>query len=487
METKLSDRLSTGIRGLDEILEGGLIPQRAYLVRGGPGNGKTTLGLYFLTAGVQQGEKVLFITLGEPEPQIRKNAQVMGFNLENVNFLDLSPQPEFFAKVEAYDIFSPAEVERVPTTQVIIDSIEKLKPQRIFVDAITQFRYLTADPFQFRKQVLSFLRFLIDNGATVLLTSEGSVQAPDDDLQFISDGVITLAFEQGARTVSVTKFRGSGFRSGRHTLKLTDRGIEVFPILLPEKYIREFTAGTVPSGVPELDEMLHGGLERGTSTLISGPSGVGKTTLGLQFMKEAAGRGERSMIYVFGEEMLATIIYRSESVNIPVRSMIEHGTLSIVRIEPLKVTPHEFASLVRREVEEMKTQLVMVDSIGGYCISLHGENLADNIHALEKYLVNMGVTLLLIDEMKNITGEFQVSEGSISYLVDNVLFLRYLEIDGELRKAIGVLKKRVSDFEKRLREFEITRYGIKVGKPLTGLRNILSGTPEWVKPPEEKG
>ncbi len=478
-------RLSTGVQGLDEVLEGGYIPGRAYLVRGGPGTGKTILGLHFLTAGIANGEKVLFITLGEPEIEIRKNAASMGFDLQGVVFLDLTPTPEFFAQVETYDIFSPAEVERVPTTSKIVEEVEKLQPNRVFIDAMTQFRYLAADPFQYRKQVLSFLRFLVQHGSTVLFTSEGSVEAPDDDLQFLSDGVIHLEFTPEGRTISVTKLRGSNFLAGRHSMLLSSKGMEVLPKLTPIEYRREFVTGTISSGVPELDELLHGGLERGTVTIISGPSGVGKTTLGLVFMKEAAGRGERSVVYTFeeGEEILMA---RCEAINIPVHAMREQGTLSVVKFEPLRYTPDEFASRVRCEVEKERSRIVMIDSVAGYRLSLRGEDLVSHLHALCKYLANMGVTTLLVNEVEYITGDFRATEAGISYLADNIIFLRYLEMEGEMRKAIGVLKKRLSDFEKTLREFQITRYGVKVGKPLTGLRGILSGTPEWVTPPVGK-
>jgi len=473
------NRVSTGIGGLDEVLQGGFISGRAYLVRGGPGTGKTTLGLHFLTAGAANGENVLFITLGEPESGLRKNAQAMGFDLSEVNFLDLSPTPEFFVEVESYDLFSPAEVEREPITHRIVEEVEKLKPNRVFVDAMTQFRYLAADPFQYRKQVLSFLRFLVERGTTVLFTSEGSAEAPDEDLQFLSDGVIHLEYAPEGRTLSVTKFRGSDFHSGRHAMQLSERGIEVFPKLVPEAYRREFVPETVSSGVPELDELLHGGLERGTVTIVTGPSGVGKTTLGLVFMKEAAGRGERSVVYTF-EEGVETLLARCEAINIPVHAMVERGTLSLVKIEPLRYTPDEFARLVRREVEEKGSRIVMIDSISGYRLSLRGEDLVSHLHALCKYLSNMGVTTLLVNEVEHITGEFRATEVGISYLADNIIFLRFLEMRGELHKAIGVLKKRLSDFEKTLREFQITRYGVKVGAPLTELRGILSGTPELI-------
>ena len=480
-----ASRLSTGITALDEVLHGGFIPGQAYLIRGGPGTGKTTLGMHFLSTGVANEENVLFISLGEPETQLRKNAESLGFDLKNITFLDLSPGPEFFVEVEAYDIFSSADVEREPITQKIVEQVENFKPKRVFIDAMTQFRYLASDEFQFRKQALSFLRFLVGQGATVLFTSEGSAEAPDNDLQFLSDGVIHLELvpESENRILRVTKFRGSDFRSGRHSMTLSNKGVEIFPKLLPEEYEREFAAETIAAGIPEIDELLHGGIERGTVTLITGPSGVGKTTLGLQFMKEAAGRGERSVIYTF-EEGLETILGRCEAVNIPIHAMIDKGTLSVVRVEPLQYTPNSFARLVRREVEEQNARIVMIDSTSGYRLCLKGEDLLSNVHALSKYLVNMGVTVLLVSEVESITGEFRATDVGISYLADNIVFLRYLEIQGEMRKAIGVLKKRLSDFEKTLREFEITRYGIKVGKPFTELRGILSGTPEWVKPIE---
>jgi circadian clock protein KaiC len=468
------EHISTGISGLDEILYGGLVANRAYLVRGGPGCGKTTLGLHFLCSGAAQGESCLFITLGEPETELRANAEALGFDLTNIHFLDLSPNAAFFTEMQSYDIFSPAEVEREPITQQILDQISEIHPQRVFLDAMTQFRFLATDDFQFRKQVLSFLRFLVEQQSTVLFTSEGSTANPDDDLQFMCDGVIHLQFSLQGRTLSVSKFRGSDFQSGSHTIRLTNHGMEIFPRLLPEKHTQLFVKEIISSGVPEMDELLHGGLERGTITLLTGPTGVGKTTLGLQFMKEAAGRGERSVVYTF-EEARETLLQRCESVNIPVRTMAERRTLSVVSVEPLHFSPDEFARMVRNEVEQQQAQIVMIDSIAGYRVSLRGEDAATHLHALCKYLQNMGVAVLLVNETATITGDFQVSDIAISYLADNIVFLRYLELSGELRKTIGVLKKRLSSFERTLREIEITRYGIKVGKPLTGLQGILTG------------
>ncbi len=483
---ELPTRVSTGITGLDEVLLGGVLPRRAYLVRGGPGHGKTTLGMHFLTTGVAEGEQVLFISLGETEGQLRDNAHASGLDIKGIQFLDLSPTMEFFAKAESYDIFSPAEVEREPTTQKIVESVEKIKPTRIFVDSMTQFRYLATDTFQYRKQMLSFVRFLVDKGATVLFASESSPEVPDDDLKFLSDGVIELESSPEGRTITVTKFRGSGYRPGNHSLRLGSRGMEVFPRLEPGRQRQDFVSEPMSSGVPELDELLRGGLERGTITIITGPSGAGKTTLGLQFIKEAAGRGEHSVVYTF-EEGAQTLMNRCEGINIPVRAMSENGSLSIIQIEPLRYTPDEFARLVRREVEVRKARIVMLDSVGGFGLSMQGRDLTTTLHALCMYLRSVGVTVLLINEIETITGDFRVTDDKISYLADNIVFLRYLEIGGEMHKAIGVLKKRAGDFEKSLRRIDITRYGIKVGKPLKGLRGILTGMPEYTDPDKLEG
>lgn len=474
------DRISTGIPGLDEVLYGGLIAEQAYLVRGGPGCGKTTIGLHFLQTGILEGETTLFITLGESETQLRRIASAFNFDASSIHFLDLSPSSDFFTKAQSYDIFSPADVERDPLTQKIIEKIETLKPQRVFIDSMTQFRYLANDKFIFHKQISAFLKFLKEYEITVLFTTESSSEAPDEDLQFISDGIINLEFYQHGRSLSISKFRSSNFRPGFHSMRLTDSGMEVFPRLLPDDFQQSFPPESISSGIPDLDELLQGGLDRGSITIISGPSGVGKTTLGMQFMKEAAGRGERSLVCSF-EEAPETLVRRCESVNIPIKAMIERGTLCLLSIEPLIYTPDEFANTVRQEVEKHSAQIVMIDSMAGYRLSFQQENLTNHLHSLCRYLKNMGVATLVINEMEWITGDFRVTELGISYLADNIIFMRYLEIRGELRKAIGVLKKRLSDFEKTLREIEITRYGIKVGSPLTNLRGILTGNPEFIR------
>lgn len=481
MNTNEPNRLATGIPGFDETIHGGLLESQAYLVRGGPGSGKTTFGLHFLDQGIVESETVLFITMGESETEISRNAKSLPFKIDKINFLDLSIGSNHFAQTEIYNIFSPSEVEMSPATEKIINTVKALKPTRIFIDSLSQFRYLTPDIYQFRKQTVSFLRYLVQQGATVLFTSEATNDVPDDDLQFISDGIFNLSFSDHDRYIQILKFRGSNFIHGSHALLLGKSGMKVFPPVELKETKAKRSEGTISTGVPELDKLLHGGVERGTVTIITGPSGVGKSTLGMQFMHEAAVRGEQSVIYSF-EESEDTLTSRSESINIPVRSMVEKGNLVIRKIEPLQYMPSEFAQMVKQDVQKGNAKIVMIDSFSGYKVSLRGQDLIPKVHALTKYLTSAGVTVFLVNEMEAITGEFKATEIGISYLSDNIIFLRYLEIQGEMQKAIGVLKKRLSDFERNLREFDITRSGIKVGPPLRNLRGVLSGTPTWVEP-----
>ncbi|WP_418281472.1 ATPase domain-containing protein [Halorubrum sp. DTA98] len=478
--TRRTERCTTGVEGLDSILHGGLVPERSYLVRGRPGTGKTILGLHFLTDGVERDETVLYINLEETTADIEQNASTLGFDTDGIHFLDLSPTSDFFAGDRGYDIFESSEVERDPTIDAIADRVTSLEPDRVFVDPISQLRYVANDEYQFRKQSLSFMRLLSEQGATVLFTTQATDATPDDDLQFMSDGTIELGYGSTGRTISVPKFRGSATRSGDHSVAITDEGLVVYPELHPDEYGQEFIDEPISSGVPEMDALLDGGLDRGTVSVITGPTGVGKTTTGTQFMKEAAERGERSVMYLF-EETEGTFMRRSEAIDIPVTEMRERGTLHVEEVEALSTSPQEFADMVRREVESKGTEVVMIDGVSGYKLSLRGsdDELVRQLHTLGRYLKNMGVTVIMVEEVANITGEFQATNSGISYLADNIVFLRHLELRGEMRKLIGVLKMRTSDFERTLREFEITEHGITVGEPLAGVQGILSGTPRW--------
>ncbi|MGM0446916.1 MAG: ATPase domain-containing protein [Methanobacteriota archaeon] len=481
MTSQLSERASTGIPGLDEVLSGGFVPTRSYMVRGQAGSGKTILSFHFLQQGIDEGETALFINLEEDLRDLKANAAALGFDTDAIEFLDLSPSADAFVEDESYEVFAPSEVEREPLTKRIVEGVTAIDPDRVVVDPLTQLRFLLSDDYQFRKQVVGFMRFLKDRGATVLFTVQNTKSLPTDDLEFITDGTIRLDVGAFGKTVRVPKFRGSSTQGGDHAYRVTDSGIEVYPALQPGPSAVDAEFEQLSSGIPEVDTLLGGGIERGTVTIVSGPTGVGKTTLSTQFMKAAADRGERSVIYLF-EENRGTLLARSRAINIPVDEMIERGTLQVNEVEALERSPQEFARMVREEVEARDADIVMIDGISGYRLTLRGEDeqMLQQMHALGRYLKNAGVTSILVDETRNVTGEFRATMENVSYLADNIVFLRHLEIGGELRKAIGVLKKRTSDFERTIREFEMTDQGITVGEPMADLRGILTGAPESV-------
>jgi circadian clock protein KaiC len=472
--------MQTGVPGIDGILSGGLRPGSAMLVRGPPGSGKTIVGLHFLASGVASGETGLYINLGEPGAYLRETARGFGLDIGPVAFLDLSPSREEFRTEETYDLFSSAEVEGDPLVEEIRDAVRETEPVRVVVDPVTEFRYLTADEHQFRSRILGLLDFLKDEGATVVLTSQAADSMPDDDLQFLADAVVNLEEDPDRRTITVSKLRGSSARRGRHTLRIAGNGMTVWPRLDPGRHEREAEHAVLSSGIEELDALLSGGLTTGTITMFSGPTGAGKTTMGLQFAMAAADQGHRSVLYSF-EESTRTLLDRAESVGIPATGMIDRGSLVVEELGSDRLTVDEFTGRVRTEVEEKDTGVVMIDGTTGFDHSLRGlgDDPTDALVRVGQYLRNMGVTGLITNEVHQITGTFRATDRQISHLADSIIILRHVEYKGELRKVIGVLKKRTSDVEPRLRELEITGDGLHVGEPLTGLRGILTGTPEW--------
>jgi circadian clock protein KaiC len=474
-------RRDTGVPGLDDILGGGYLPESVTLVRGEPGAGKSILSLHFLAAGIDAGEPALYINLGEPKSYIRDTAAHFGATIDGLDFLNLSASGDSFHEDETYTLFESGEVESTSVTEDIREKVEDIEPTRVVVDPVTEFRYLAPDAHQFRTQILGLINYLKSEGATVLLTSQAASSMPDDDLQFLVDAVVNLRMARAdRRTVEVSKFRGSSVWGGPHTLAITDAGMRVWPRLDPNRYGREHTATELSSGVPAMDSLLGSGLTSGTITFLSGPTGVGKTTTGLQFIKEAAGRGERSVLYSF-EEDKETLFQRAEAVNIPITEMIEQDTLNVEVIGPEELSIDELTQMIRTEVESEGAELVMVDGTSGFEQSLLGldaEPMRDLVK-IGRYLRNMGVTGLVTNEVSNITGEFRATDQGMSYLADSIIVLRHLEYKGSLQEVIGVLKMRTTTYENQPRELEITEHGLRVGDSLPELRGILTGTPTW--------
>lgn len=473
------ERALTGIKELDNILNGGLIRKKSYLVKGGPGTGKSTLGTLFLAEGARQKESTMLITLGEPESDIRENAANQGIDLADTIILDMSPGSQEYTSEVNYSVFSPVEVEAQPIISKISEQIEKHTPDRVVLDSLTMLKYLYEYPFQYKNMALSFIRHICSTGATLMMISELH-PGTDEEAEFWVDGVMEVKTGTDWRRIRVHKFRGSGFQGGDHAIKISGSGISVYPRLQPNIYDRKFSSEPLSSGISELDKMLHGGIEKGTISMFTGATGVGKTNLGIQFIKEASLRGERSVIYTF-EESAEVIRKRSRLIGVPVDDMIEQGKLKIKSIEPFSFSPDEFSMMVRKDIDENGTEIVMLDSVGGYTLTVRQEDALARLHSLCTYMGNVGVTCFLISETSNITGDFITTNLHASYLADNIIFLRYLEMKGELKKSIGILKKRMSDFEQTIREFRITSDGIQLGEPMKNLQGILSGVPTFVK------
>ena len=479
IHTMADTRLSTGLDELDDILDGGFVRHQNALLRGPPGAGKTIFGLHFLADGIDNGETSLYVNLGEPSTYVRDTTAHFDLHPDDLHFHDLSPSEAAFDDAENYTMFSSAEVEQPSFIEDLRATVEDLQPDRVLLDPITEFRFLTTDDRQFRKQILGLLDFLKANDATVLLTSQAAATQPDDDLQFLTDAVINLDTDVEGRSLHVSKSRGSSFQRGHHSYEISDAGVTVWPKLVPNTQDTDFTQETLSSGVPELDQLLNGGIETGTVTFFSGPTGAGKTTTGLHFLKEAVSRGLNSVLYSF-EESTDTIFARSDAINIPVRDMAERDKLSIVEILPDRYTTDQFTNMVRTAVEDDGADVVMIDGMQGFKTNLRGleDDPSKTILRLGRYLRSHGVSTIITNEVHNVTGEFRATEEHTSNLADNIVFLRHVEYDGEMRKVIGVLKMRTSDFERTLRELEITEHGLKVGDPLPGMRGILTGTPE---------
>lgn len=471
------DRCSTGLPNADRVLNGGLLSESATLLRGAPGAGKTILGLHFLTA--DPTDTGLYINLGEPTAYLTESAERFDRQTDTVDFLDLSPTGDAFHGDSAYDLFHADEVERSPITESVRERVDRVEPDRALIDPITELRHLTPDERQFRTQVLGLIDFLKARGVTVVLTSQAASSVPDDDLQFLVDAVISLDVDERRRTLSVPKFRGSAARRGPHTITIDDAGMRMWPRLDPERHHHDRSLGELSSGVAGLDALLDGGITTGGLTFLSGPTGVGKTTTALQFMTQAARRGEESILYSF-EESPETMVTRAEAIGIPLRQLRESGTIAIESIGPGEMTIDEFTARLQRRVEA-GAAVVSIDGIAGFeraFVEGTGD-LIDALVAVARYLRNAGVTGLFTNEVHQITGDFYATEQRVSHLADDIVVFRHVEYRGELRKVVGVLKRRTSAVDTGLRLFEITDDGIVVGEPLSELRGILTGTPDW--------
>lgn len=478
--------IGSGIPALDDVLGGGLIQHRLYLVSGDPGAGKTTLGLQFLLEGRRVGETGLYVTLSETREELTAVAASHGWSLDGIDIFELAPSAEELDPDQQYTMFHPSEVELSETTRAILERVEQVDPRRVVFDSLSEMRLLAQNPLRYRRQILALKQFFVGRQATLVLLDDRSADVGDTHLQSIAHGVITLEMlnpEYGGerRRLSVTKFRGRQFRGGYHDYRIRPGGLDVFPRLVAAEHREERPVGQLSTGIPGLDTLLGGGLEEGTSALVIGPAGTGKSTLTSRIVYEAAGRGENADLFIF-DESPATLLTRTASLGVPLGEHTPSGRVRIHPIDPAELSPGEFAALVRRSVdgtpERAGARVVVIDSLNGYLNAMPEEKfLVIQLHELLSYLRQKGVITLLVLAQSGLLGTTH-SPVDASYLADAVLLLRYFEAGGEVRQAISVVKKRSGAHERSIRELTFGQGGVIVGDTLRDFQGILGGVPQ---------
>lgn len=477
-------RVSTGSEGLDDILGGGLDPSRMYLYEGRPGTGKTTISLQFLLEGVRRGERVLYVTLSETQRELALVAKRHGWSLDGVDIFELVPPEMTLDPDRELTILHPAEIELSETTSLIFEKIAALDPARIVFDSLSELRLLAQSPLRYRRQVLALKHFFAARDCTVILLDDLSSTDTDLQLHSISHGVVhleQLALDYGAerRRIRVVKMRGIAFRGGYHDFIIRTGGLEIFPRLVAAEHHSTFEADYTSSGVEEIDELLGGGLERGTNALLIGAAGVGKSSLALTLALAAVRRGEHAVFFGFDEGRV-TLEARARSIGLPLDEAVESGRLRFQQIDPAELSPGEFAANVRSSVERDGARLVVIDSLNGYLNAMPDERfLILQMHELLSYLGQRGVLTILVLAQHGLVGPVD-SPLDLSYLSDAVIMLRYFEVAGSVRRAMSVVKKRSGKHENTIREFRLGARGISVGPPLKKFAGVLTGTPIYI-------
>ena len=473
-------RLATGIEGLDDILEGGFPANRIYLVEGEPGTGKTTLALQFLMEGALRDEAGLYIT-SETKEELHAVARSHGWNLDGFDIHEVVPPAESLKPETQYTIFHPAEIELGETTSAILKQFERSQPKRVVIDSLSEMRLLAREPLRFRRQVLALKQYLAGNRSTVLLLDD-KVGGRDLQIHSIVHGVVSLdhlAVEYGAerRRLRVTKLRASKFRGGYHDFTIVTGGLRVFPRLVAAEHRSGFAAGSATSNIEALDRLLGGGLDRGTSTLMLGPAGCGKSTLAAQFAAAGAGRGERTSAFIF-DELRETFIGRAAGVGTDMSKFVKKGLIKIQQVDPAELSPGEFAAAVRQAVNDDGARIIIIDSLNGYLNAMPQERfLSVQMHELLSYLNQQGVVTILVMAEHGFLGSSMITPVDVSYLADTVLMLRYFEAHGAIHRALLVIKKRTGRHEHTIRQLDISSAGLRLGEPLSAFRGVLTGVP----------
>ena len=481
---------SSGVPGLDDILCGGFTRRRLYLVEGVPGSGKTTVAMQFLTAGAREGEPVLYITLSETEEELRSVAESHGWTLEGVEIREIAPPETALSPDEQNTMFHPSEIEMASTIALILADVERVKPSRVVFDSLSELRLLAGTALRYRRQILALKQFFATRDCTVMLLDDKTAGDHDLQMQSIAHGVILLDQlnpEYGAerRRVRVVKYRGVKFRGGYHDFVIEHGGIRIFPRLVAAEHRALTARAKLPTDIGELDTLLGGGIEEGTSTLIVGAAGTGKSTLAAQFAAAAAERGQRAALFIF-DESPDTLTARCAELGVPVPAHVASGKIAVRQVDPAELTPGELVHAIRTEVEDHQARVIVIDSLNGYLNAMPEErHLTVQLHELLMYLGQKAVATILIGAQHGVIGTQMNTPIDVSYLADSVILLRYFEHQGEVRQAISVMKKRGSRHERTLREFRLDKGRIMVGEALTEFRGVLTGVPSYEGPAME--
>ncbi|MBS0409067.1 MAG: circadian clock protein KaiC [Proteobacteria bacterium] len=474
--------ISTGIRDFDEILGGGLTPNRSYLVEGTPGSGKTTIALQFLLEGVRVGERGLYITLSETVAELQEVARSHRWSLDGVELFELVSSEGLDPEAEQ-SILEPSEVELGETIGGVIECVDRLRPARVVFDSLSEMRLLAQNSLRYRRQILALKQYFSTRQCTVLMLDDRSSEPADVQLHSIAHGVITLeqaVEDYGAerRRLRVVKMRGVKYRGGFHDFIIETGGVQVFPRLIAAEHHRAFTGELVTSGVPQLDLMLGGGLTRGANTLLSGPSGVGKTSTAIRAALAALERGEKAAYYLF-DEGLGTLLARARSMGMDLAPFIDSGQLIIAQIDPAEISPGEFASWVRHAVLDDGASFLAIDSLNAFLQAMPGEKyLLLQMHELLSFLNQQGVITMLILGQHGVIGDVR-SDIDLSYLSDSIILFRYFESRGNVRKAVAVSKSRTTPHQASIREFTLGPAGLLVGEPLIDFEGVFTGLPTY--------
>lgn len=481
-EVNSSNKIPTGIKGLDEILKGGLPENRLYLLEGDPGTGKTTMSLQFLLEGVRSGETCLYITLSESKEEVSEVAESHGWSLNGIVIEDLTISGDSLQDDSHYTVFHPAEVELDETTRMVLDSVERINPTRVVFDSLSEMRMLARDALRFRRQIVALKQYFMGKNCTVILLDDRTTDFSDRQLESIAHGVIRLNFnslEYGKQRhrLKVVKMRGVNFQSGVHDFNIETGGIRVFPRLVSPDQPVTYATGELKSKIDNL-EVLLGGLDYGTTTIITGAAGIGKTTLAAMYAFTAAQQGKKSAIYMF-DETLETLYKRMAALGMDIKPHVDAGLINLRYIKLAELTPGELSHMVRIEVENNEAKVVIIDSLNGYMTATpQQEFLLMQFHELVSFLNRQGIVTILIVGQQGLIGSMN-SPIDLSYLADTVVLMRYFEALGAVRQAISVLKKRTGKHERTIREFQISQDGINVGEILKEFQGILTGVPAY--------